>query len=118
MLDLSRLDDKSYISSYLRSSLEELLKWTTLECDWYSVDMEITYNLVFSSESLPWGYRYRLYDTKGNMTLVNLAEREGRERVLVSLISRFCRTKWGNMVDGRDTLYHFIPQAKKAYNNG
>lgn len=117
MLDVNRLDDKSYVGNYIRKSLEEVLKWTTLKCDWRNVDIEIPYNLVLSSASQPWGYRYRLYDIpKGIMTLVNIAEPQGLEEVLISLISNFCTTRWGNLVDGRATLYHFVPQAKKAYN--
>lgn len=117
MLDVNRLDDKSYVGNYIRKSLEEVLKWTTLKCDWRNVDIEIPYNLVLSSAKQPWGYRYRLYDIpKGTMTLVNIAEPQGLEEVLISLISNFCTTRWGNLVDGRATLYHFVPQAKKAYN--
>lgn len=115
MIDESRLDDKSYVCNYIRMSLEELLRWTTLECDWRSVDMEIPYNLVFSSLRQPWGYRYRLYDSNGGMVLVELSDVVGMEKVMISLISSFCRTKWGNSVDGKATLYRFIPQAKRAY---
>lgn len=117
MLDLSRLGDKNYVGNYIRKSLEEVLNWTTLKCDWYSINIEIPYNLVLSSASQPWGYWYRLYDIpRGTMTLVNISEPKGLEEVLVSLISNFCTTEWGNSVDGRATLYHFVPQAKKAYN--
>lgn len=114
VFDISRYDDKVYVSSYIREALVEVLNWTTLICDWRSVDVEIPYNLVFSSRSKPWGYRYRML-SDGEMRLIDVSTRSGLETVLVSLITNFCTTKYKNGVDGRDTLYRFVPQAKRGY---
>lgn len=117
MWEEDRLVDKKYVEEGIRRELTEVLSWTTLECDWGSVDVEIPYNLFFRSESKPWGYRYRLFSEGGELIMCNPAVRKDLELILIDLLSRFCKTKWGNSVDGRSTLYKFLPQAKRAFNS-
>lgn len=109
------ITDKSIVSNYILSKFKESINWTTLKVDWGMVSIDITYYLTFSSSRKPWGYYFRLYSTDGNMLLLNPLNRNDLEKILIYLISSHCTTKYGNRVDGRDTLYNFIPKAKKAY---
>lgn len=109
------IDNKLLVAEGIKCELKEALSWTTLDCDWGSVDVEIPYNLFFTSAESPWGYRYRVYAGDGTLVACNPLVRKDMNRILEDLISKFCRTKYGNRVDGYTTLYEFIPKSKRAY---
>ena len=108
ILDLEKVVDA------IKWELKNALNWTTLECDWGSVCIEIPYRLSFSSAEKPWGYRYRVQSSDGGVTFCNPLVRNEMNLILIDLIDRFCRTKWGNLVDGKSTLYEYIPKSKRA----
>jgi len=106
--------DLEKVVEAIKWELKNALNWTTLECDWNSVTVEIPYRLSFSSAQKPWGYRYMVQNTGGETTFCNPLVRNDMDLILIDLIDRFCRTKWGNLVDGKSTLYEYIPKSKRA----
>ena len=106
--------DLDKVVEAIKWELKNALNWTTLECDWNSLSVEIPYRLSFSSASKPWGYRYMVHSSSGGTTFCNPLVRKDMDLILIDLIDRFCRTKWGNLVDGKTTLYEFIPKSKRA----
>lgn len=106
--------DLEKVVEAIKWELKHALNWTTLECDWGSVCIEIPYRLSFSSAKKPWGYRYLVQSSSGETTFCNPLVRNDMDLILIDLIDRFCRTKWGNLVDGRTTLYEYIPKSKRA----
>ena len=106
--------DLDKVVEAIKWELKNALNWTTLECDWRSVCIEIPYRLSFSSAQKPWGYRYRVHSSSGEVTECNPLVRKDVDLILIDLIDRFCRTKWGNLVDGKTTLYEYIPKSKRA----
>ena len=52
--------DLEKVVEAIKWELKNALNWTTLECDWGTVCIEIPYRLSFSSAQKPWGYRYML----------------------------------------------------------
>lgn len=106
--------DLEKVVEAIKWELKNALNWTTLECDWGTVCIEIPYRLSFSSAQKPWGYRYMIQKTSGETTFCNPLVRNDMDLILIDLIDRFCRTKWGNLVDGKSTLYEFIPKSKRA----
>lgn len=113
LVEESILDLEKVVGA-IKWELKNALNWTTLECDWNSVSVEIPYRLSFSSAKKPWGYRYRVQSSSGEVTFCNPLVRNEMDLILIDLIDRFCRTKWGNLVDGKTTLYEFIPKSKRA----
>lgn len=113
LVEDSILDLETVVEA-IKWELKNALNWTTLECDWGSVIIEIPYRLSFSSAQKPWGYRYWVSTTGGEVTFCNPLVRKDMDLILIDLIDRFCRTKWGNKVDGRTTLYEYIPKSKRA----
>ena len=106
--------DLEKVVEAIKWELKNALNWTTLECDWGTVCIEIPYRLSFSSAQKPWGYRYMVQNTGGETTFCNPLVRNDMDLILIDLIDRFCRTKWGNLVDGKSTLYEYIPKSKRA----
>ena len=106
--------DLEKVVEAIKGELINALNWTTLECDWGTVCIEIPYRLSFSSAQKPWGYRYMIQKTSGETTFCNPLVRNDMDLILIDLIDRFCRTKWGNLVDGKSTLYEYIPKSKRA----
>lgn len=106
--------DLEKVVEAIKWELKNALNWTTLECDWGSVCIEIPYRLSFSSAQKPWEYRYWVNTTGGEVTFCNPLVHKDMDLILIDLIDRFCRTKWGNPVDGRTTLYEYIPKSKRA----
>lgn len=106
--------DLEKVVEAIKWELKNALNWTTLECDWGTVCIEIPYRLSFSSAQKPWGYRYMVHTTSGETKFCNPLVRNDMDLILIDLIDRFCRTKWGNLVDGKSTLYEFIPKSKRA----
>lgn len=106
--------DLEKVVEAIKWELKNALNWTTLECDWGTVCIEIPYRLSFSSAQKPWGYRYMIQNTSGETTFCNPLVRNDMDLILIDLIDRFCRTKWGNLVDGKSTLYEYIPKSKRA----
>lgn len=113
LVEESILDLEKVVEA-IKWELKNALNWTTLECDWSSVTIEIPYRLSFSSAQKPWGYRYMVQNTGGETTFCNPLVRNDMDLILIDLIDRFCRTKWGNLVDGKSTLYEYIPKSKRA----
>lgn len=113
LVEESILDLEKVVGA-IKWELKNALNWTTLECDWNSVSVEIPYRLSFSSAKKPWGYRYRVQSSSGEVTFCNPLVRNEMDLILIDLIDRFCRTKWGNLADGKTTLYEFIPKSKRA----
>lgn len=113
LVEESILDLEKVVEA-IKWELKNALNWTTLECDWSSVTIEIPYRLSFSSAQKPWGYRYMVQNTGGGTTFCNPLVRNDMDLILIDLIDRFCRTKWGNLVDGKSTLYEYIPKSKRA----
>ena len=115
MLVEKDLLDIDKVSEAIISELKEVLKWTTLTCDWGTVSIEVPYNLSFTSLKTPWGYRYRLFDADGSLIECNPMNRHELDAIIIDLLNKFCRTKWGNRVDGHSTLYEYVPKSKKAF---
>lgn len=115
MVVADKLSNRQYVAEGIRRELAEALSWTTLECDWSSVGVEIPYNLSFTSGELPWGYRYRIITRDGKLVFCNPAIRKDMNMILADLISKCCVTKWGNSVDGESTVNEYIPRSKKAF---
>jgi len=113
LVEESILDLEKVVEA-IKWELKNALNWTTLECDWSSVTIEIPYRLSFSSAQKPWGYRYMVQNTGGETTFCNPLVRNDMDLILIDLIDRCSRTKWGNLVDGKSTLYEYIPKSKRA----
>ena len=54
LVEESILDLEKVVEA-IKWELKNALNWTTLDCDWSSVFIEIPYRLSFSSAQKPWG---------------------------------------------------------------
>lgn len=106
---------KEDVVNLIKFNLRNVLTWTTLVCDWGTVNIEIPYKLSYSSAKQLWGYRYLVYNVNGTVVECNPHIQKEMELILIDLIERFCRTRWGNRVDGRETLYKYVPRSKIAF---
>lgn len=113
IVHLNSNKNKEEVIRFIRTYILEVVKWTSLKLNLGSLDVDIPYRLVYLSKS-PWGYYFR-YPTSKGFIYLNPCNSIDMEKITAFLLQEHCTTKYGNCIDGRATLYEFVPRAKKFW---